>query len=265
MKILTLNCHSWQEESQREKIKYLASTIKEKNYDVITLQEVSQKIKSKYIEKDLILKEDNYAVILLNELKELNVLDYKMVWDFPKYGYDIYEEGVAILTKYKIISSDSKYISKSIDLKNWKSRKVIKLAIEYNQEILDIYSCHLGWWDDQDEPFKYQANKLCEFISSKTKSIIAGDFNSNANTLESGYEYLLSKGLKDTYNIACDKDNGITVKGTIDGWEKNKHDLRLDIIFTNFDAKVNSSKIIFNSLNKEIISDHYGVEIDLDI
>ena len=44
MKLLTLNCHSWQEDNQIEKIKYLAKIIKEKQYDVIALQEVSQKI-----------------------------------------------------------------------------------------------------------------------------------------------------------------------------------------------------------------------------
>ena len=47
MKLLTLNCHSWQEDNQIEKIKYLAKIIKEKQYDVIALQEVSQKINSK--------------------------------------------------------------------------------------------------------------------------------------------------------------------------------------------------------------------------
>lgn len=35
MKLLTLNCHSWQEENQAEKITYLAETIKEKSYDVV--------------------------------------------------------------------------------------------------------------------------------------------------------------------------------------------------------------------------------------
>lgn len=49
MKLLTLNCHSWQEENQVEKIKYLASVIKKKQYDVVTLQEVSQSINSSYV------------------------------------------------------------------------------------------------------------------------------------------------------------------------------------------------------------------------
>ena len=40
MKLLTLNCHSWQEENQLEKIKYLAQIIKKNQYDVIALQEL---------------------------------------------------------------------------------------------------------------------------------------------------------------------------------------------------------------------------------
>ena len=59
MKLLTLNCHSWQEENQIEKIKYLASVIKEEQYDVIALQEVSQRIDSRSVDSKI--KEDNFA------------------------------------------------------------------------------------------------------------------------------------------------------------------------------------------------------------
>ena len=51
LKILTLNCHSWQEEKQIEKIKYLAKVINENNYDVIAMQEVSQSIDSDIVMK----------------------------------------------------------------------------------------------------------------------------------------------------------------------------------------------------------------------
>lgn len=265
MKILTLNCHSWQEEKQIEKIKYLANIIKEKKYDVITLQEVSQKVDSEYIENSSILKEDNYAVVLLNELKSIGITDYKMVWDFSKIGYEIYEEGACILTKHNIVESESRYVSKNCDIKNWKSRKIIKASLDYKGEILDVYSAHLGWWDDEQEPFKYQADNLIKMISNEKKSIIAGDFNNNANISNEGYDYLVSKGFKDTYKFASTKDSGVTVKGNIDGWEENKIDLRLDIIFTNFDVKINSSNVIFNGLNKRIISDHFGVELELNI
>ena len=73
MKLLTLNCHSWQEDNQLEKIKYLAKVIKEKQYDVIALQEVSQKIESKNIDSKI--KEDNFASLLIKELN--NIDEYK--------------------------------------------------------------------------------------------------------------------------------------------------------------------------------------------
>lgn len=59
MKLLTLNCHSWIEENQLEKMKYLAQVIKEKQYDVIALQEVSQSIEKSIVSGDI--KEDNFV------------------------------------------------------------------------------------------------------------------------------------------------------------------------------------------------------------
>lgn len=41
MNLLTLNRHSWHEENQHDKIRHCAETIKEKDYDVIALQEVN--------------------------------------------------------------------------------------------------------------------------------------------------------------------------------------------------------------------------------
>ena len=58
MKLLTLNCHSWMEENQLEKIKYLAEIINEKQYDVISFQEVSQSIEKSVVSGDI--KEDNF-------------------------------------------------------------------------------------------------------------------------------------------------------------------------------------------------------------
>ena len=71
MKLLTLNCHSWQEENQIEKIQYLAKVIQEEEYDVIALQEVSQSIQAENVCGNK--KEDNFGLLLLEELKALHV------------------------------------------------------------------------------------------------------------------------------------------------------------------------------------------------
>lgn len=44
-----------------------------------------------------------------------------------------------------------------------------------------------------------------------------------------------------------------------------KKDMRLDIIFTNKNIDVEYYNVIFNGKNKEKVSDHYGVEIKVNI
>lgn len=261
MKILTLNCHSWQEENQLEKIKYLAGIIYEKNYAVIALQEVSQHRESQIIYDNI--REDNFALLLVEEIKKLGTT-YNFIWDFSHYGYDIYEEGVALLSKEPFISSESLYISQSNSIENWKSRKIVGGSIDLYDEIYTFYSCHTGWWNDDDEPFKYQAEKILEISKNiNHKVFFMGDFNNGASVNGEGYDFLIKNGLIDTFIEAKMKDDGCTVPGKIAGWEDDLSKKRLDLILTRTHMKICSSNIIFNGKNKKIVSDHFGVEIVL--
>lgn len=122
MKLLTLNCHSWQEDNQLEKIKILAETIVAGDYDVIALQEASQQIYSPIVYGAI--RENNFALVLVDELRKLGALDYHFTWDFAHIGYEVYEEGLAILTKHKIVEEHSFFISRSQDQSYWKTRKI---------------------------------------------------------------------------------------------------------------------------------------------
>lgn len=262
MNLLTLNCHSWQEDNQIEKISYIAKVIAENNYDVIALQEVSQHIDSGLCEG--ILKEDNFMVLLKKELEKLDCC-YNSLWDFSHIGYEIYEEGLCILSKHPILEKECFYVSNSDSIKNWKSRKVVKASIEYKGEIIDFISCHLGWWNDDEEPFNIHAENLSKKVNNSRRTFLLGDFNNNANVRNEGYDFLKSLGWIDTYDLALNKDSGVTVKGKIAGWEENEEKLRLDLILSNKSVNVNESKVIFNGSNKDIVSDHYGVEVNLEI
>lgn len=261
MKLLTLNCHSWQEEEQLEKIKYLAEVIKEKSYDVISLQEVSQSIDAEILYDNI--KKDNFVHLLLEELKNLGCEDYNFYWDYSHIGYDVYEEGLALITKHPILEKQSFFISKGKDLNYWKTRKIVRLKINYEGNNINFYSCHLGWWQDEEETFKYQADKLIEHTDENTLAFFMGDFNNNAFLLGEGYSYLMDLGLKDCYNLAQSKDCGVTVQGEIAGWDNNIEDLRLDLILSNTSVNVKSCNVIFNDKNKNIISDHFGVEVEI--
>ncbi|EEL52290.1 MULTISPECIES: endonuclease/exonuclease/phosphatase family protein [Bacillus cereus group] len=263
MKLLTLNCHSWQEENQLEKIRHLAKTIQEEDYDVIALQEVSQSIKAQNVCDNK--KKDNFGLILLTELEKLGLGNYNIVWDFSHIGYDIYEEGIAIITKYPIVKQGSFFVSASQDTTYWKTRKIVHATISYQGKNITFYSCHLGWWNDEEESFKGQVNRLIEYVNGDELSFLMGDFNNNAHLRGEGYDYLIRKGLYDTYELAMEKDEGTTVQGKIAGWDENKQNLRIDLIFTNRPKKVLSSKVIFNGVNRNVISDHFGVEVQLDM
>lgn len=261
MKLLTVNCHSWQESDQEKKIGILADRIKREKYDVITLQEVSQLIESEVLYENI--KKDNYLVVLNEALKSIGCNDYSFVWDYSHIGYDIYEEGIGILTRHPIVNTESFFISKGEDRSYWKTRKILKATVDIDGTETDFYTCHLGWWEDEEEPFKYQADKLLSKDSKDRLAFFMGDFNNNANVRNEGYDYMISKGLKDTFIFAKEKDSGVTVKGKIAGWEENKVDMRLDIIFANKEISVKNSAVVFNGDNEAVISDHYGVEVTI--
>jgi len=264
MKLLTLNCHSWQEENQMDKIKTLAKTIKEQAYDVIALQEVSQRIDSLRLEQGL--KADNFVAVLLRELENLGVVEYDFIWDFAHIGFDIFEEGSAILTKHPIKKTHSFFITDSKDTDYWKTRKIVGATIQYQDELLSFYSCHLGWWEDEEESYQNQVDSLFHVVASEgTKYFLMGDFNNDANIRNEGYDYIVNKGIYDTYHLAVERDNGSTVKGKIQGWDENQSDLRIDLILSSNLFEVVKSKVIFNGVEKPVVSDHYGVEVSLNL
>ncbi|MDY3368707.1 endonuclease/exonuclease/phosphatase family protein [Zhenhengia yiwuensis] len=263
MKLLTLNCHSWQEVDQQHKIKVLAQEIKDKGYDVIALQEVSQPIDGDVVVQGL--KEGNFVYALLDALKEIDVTEYDFRWGFSHIGYEVYEEGLCLLSKHPIVEEQEFFVTKGHDTNYWKTRKIVKIAIDYKGKTIDFYTCHLGWWIDEEEPFKYQIDTLNVSINSNRLSFMMGDFNNNANVRDEGYDYMISKGWVDTYTLAEKKDEGITVQGKIDGWEKNQAGLRIDLIWANQPIKVLKSQVCFNGINKEIVSDHFGVEMECEV
>lgn len=263
MKLLTLNCHSWREENQLEKIKYIAKIIKEREYDIVGFQEVSQLINANIVYDNI--KKDNFALLINEELKKMGVGNYNFFWDMSHIGYEVYEEGLCVMTKLPIKECKSFFISKSKDIRYWKTRKITKIKIAYNDKYIDIYSCHLGWYNDTEEPFKYQFDELAKEVSEKEHSFIMGDFNNSATVRNEGYDYIVKNKFFDTYELAKNKDIGITVKGNIAGWDKNKEDLRLDMIFSNKELDVLYSNVIFNNNNKDMVSDHFGVEVEVNI
>ena len=161
--VLTLNMHTYQETEQDRKLQTIAEAINELNPDIIVLQECAQNRSSKIVEhhygKDI--RADNMALLLVNMLQTKFDKNYFYFWDWSHYGFDIYEEGTAVLSKYKLSEESSKYISRSHDQSFWKSRKVTMIQTEIpGIGKINVFSAHMGWWDDKEEPFKDMFDNL---------------------------------------------------------------------------------------------------------
>ena len=279
MKLLTLNAHSWLENNCEEKIKIILDAIIENKFDIIALQEVNQRINSKivdyknmamekYVEctDDVVIKEDNFALILVDKLKKRGI-DY--FWSFvPNHiGYDIFDEGLAILSLKKICETNQFYISKIRDYRNYRTRRVLGIKTLDGKKGTWYFSIHMGWWNDSEDPFKEQWSKIKDCLQRYFNDDIylLGDFNSPSDINDEGYAYIKKDNIfNDTYICARVKDSGYTVKKEIDGWrESGKKSIRIDYIFKNNNKPVEFSRVIFNGKYYNEVSDHFGVYVNI--
>ena len=81
--------------------------------DFIALQECAQN-KSSAI-KEGIVRVDNMALIISDRLRQKYNANYNYVWNWSHYGWTVWEEGLAILSKYPLLASEDRYISSVTD------------------------------------------------------------------------------------------------------------------------------------------------------
>lgn len=277
MKLMTINTHSLVEKEYEKKLDYFVDYLSKGEYNIVAMQEVNQSVgkpevttDSSYIEADsrVKIREDNHIYNVTKRLKNKGK-EYYWTWIPIKLGYDIYDEGIGFLSKKKPTEVVEFHISEITSYENWKSRKVVGIKIEDGKKSKWYFSVHLGWWNDKEEPFKAQFEKLTEKINSicnkEDEIYLMGDFNNPSQLRGQGYDMVAKLGWQDTYTLAETKDDGITVAGLIDGWKEYKelNEMRIDFIFVNKAIDVKSSKVIFSGKKEETISDHFGVSIEI--
>ena len=270
MKLLTLNTHSLVEDNYSTKLDAFVSAIAEQRPDIIALQEVNQTIAETqavvisegYVPcvENIVIRKDNH-VYKAAELLEGAGVKYYWTWLPLKKGYNKYDEGIALMSRSRIIETDVVRISETDDYNNWKTRKIIGIRTEAAPDEW-FFSVHYGWWDDLDEPFQNQWQKTAEYMKKYSHVWLMGDFNSPAEVRNEGYDMINSGGWYDSYTRAKTRDNGITVGKVIDGWRdkvSGTGGMRIDQIWCSQKAEIASSEVIFNGANKPVVSDHYGV------
>ncbi len=287
MKIMTLNAHSHAVDMpasvSRRNLDNLADFILQQQVDVIALQEVCQTqsadiVKEEEIHgfaepgkeeerhrwavlsKETVIRQDNYVWQLICRLQQKG-FQYGWTWDGIKTGYGIFDEGLAVISRFPIEKVETYYLSDSRDYQNWKTRKAIAADIRIGEQKTCFVCTHLGWWEDAKEPFASQMDRLQKALSEKKGNIyLLGDFNSPADERNTGYDFVKSYGWLDTWLLAGNGRHEVTVPGKIDGWdEEAEQGLCIDYIWSNYPVNIVSSRIVFSGKKEPVISDHFGV------
>lgn len=258
MKLLTLNTHSLEEPGYVEKTEKFIERLVKEQPDIVALQEVNQSQNEAELQDvmldgytrcggfELPVRADNHAVYVVKELRKRGIY-YDWTWISAKTGYGKYDEGMALLSRKPIARVQQFLISKTDDYENWKTRRTLGIQPEGSSDW--FFTVHMGWWNDEEEPFADQWKCIQEALKDPEygEGIIwlMGDFNSQADVRGEGYDLVLKSGWKDTYLLAEEKDDGITVAEEIDGWREEdgrsgstKNEKRLDYIFCNTPADV---------------------------
>ncbi len=256
MKILTLNTHSIIEDDYEIKLRYFVDVISEIKPQIICLQEVNQTMDKN---NPLKITEDNHSKRVCDMLLSKGI-KYNHEYLPIKNAYKNYVEGVSILSKDEIADKKTVLLSKTDGFKNWKKRMALGVKTAAGTW---FYSCHFGWFDDEDEPFINQWNNLKNSISDDDTVFLLGDFNSDSSIIGEGYDLVIKDGFFDTYYLAYKKDDGFTAEGEIWGWEGNKKKKRIDYIFSNKPIEIEKSEVIFNDKNYKRVSDHFGILVTI--
>ena len=167
MKIISLNLHCLQEDNLLEKLKRVAAFINANDIDICLFQEVAQHKDNKIIKDNI--KEGNNCYLL----KEMLDYPYEMYFETKKLGFEVYEEGLAILSKKPLKNKGFTYITKTTDYNNWLTR----IALYGDYEGITFFNIHLGWtlWI---ETIEEQIDKISEMALNKENQVmILGDFN----------------------------------------------------------------------------------------
>lgn len=277
MKLLTLNTHSLIESDYQNKLYAFVRTVAKLSPDIIALQEVNQSVDADYTEKDKLcgyfecdklcnVKIDNH-VMNAARLLYRNGIKYYWTWLKIKNGYGKYEEGIAVMSKTKIIEAQQFCVSKSCDCDNWKTRKLLGVKTE-NAPNHRFFSVHYGWWNDKDEPFYAQWEKTLQNLPMEQKIWLLGDFNNPASCKGEGYDMIKRSNWYDCYDYAAKRIGENTATGNIDGWKgqlKKSKAMRIDQIWHNQKPKVSEYRVIFDGKTTEKVSDHCGVLVECEV
>ena len=265
MKVMTLNTHSYIESQPLEKLAQIATYIKEENPDIVALQEINQLITSKEIEGDdyfcplanqVPLHEDNFAYLLVSRLRELG-LNYYWSYSYTHIGYDTYQEGLALLSKEKLISTEQVTSNPS-----YVGKLTRKILVGQTSQATFVVG-HYSWAGKSGFDYEWAKTKAA-LKGQKQPLVIMGDFNNPPESSAHQQIREANLGLVDSFQVAAKRYGEHTVVKAIDGWQDNEGQLRIDYVYLSDTFKVSKYQVIFDGQTSPQVSDHFGILVEIE-
>lgn len=233
--VLTLNLHTWQEREARRKLDNVAAAIVRLKPDFVCLQECAQHRdalpvtdpRAPWQQGQDGIRSDNAAHLISKRLAEQHGLGYRYRWSWAHYGWNVWEEGVAVLSRHPVLDQGERFVSTEQSTATIHSRKAVWLTAELRGlGRVNVFSVHTSWWKSG---LPAQIDALKALAAAKAKrwnpaaTIIAGDFNAPAG--EEGYAKLTAPGTNPLVDSYLAVNPGGMTDRTIDGGG------RIDYIF----------------------------------
>lgn len=257
--ILTLNLHTWQEPDQLSKFHQVADFILANRVDIVCFQECAQHKDSALLPRSMTLRADNAAHLIAERLAESDS-SYTFAWDWAHYGWNVWEEGVAVLSRFPIRDSESRWVSESrLRTDPMGSRKVLRARIDLpGAGAIDVYTAHLSWANAGLGTQLESLNRwIAESESGARAVIVAGDFNDPpegigaAAMTSAGFGEALTDGRPGELAEPAAARAPTTTWGT-----------HIDYIYFRNRApmlEVTQARIVFNGETEPVVSDHFGI------
>ena len=275
MRLVTWNTHSLvgkEMEEIRRELGQVGAYLGSLSPDVIALQEVNQPRTGRILpphreerwhscERSIPLREGNYLVELLGRMPS----SYRGVWLPMKVGYDRFDEGLAFLFRREMAELRWLPVSASRSYENWRTRYA--LLLKRRRDADWFCNLHLGWWEDEEESFRGQWERLKGAFPRSERLWLMGDFNSSPDLRGQGYDTVASGGFYDCFSLAKSTVGEETVAAKdLDGWRERKREgvLRIDQIWCRYPAKIGRCQVCMDGKEGPLVSDHYGVWIETD-
>ncbi len=255
LNVMILNLHCYQEDNQHAKFTTIARAIDDLAVDVVCLQEVAELWNDGHGDW-----QSNAARIINDQLNT----PYHLYTDWSHLGFDRYREGLAILSRYPLHHTSSRYVSNSHDAYSIHARKVVMAQINVPyMGLINVFSAHLSWWEDG---FANQFNCLRDWANSKQDSntsatLLCGDFNVAVGS--QGYQLALEGDeFVDQYLAAKTYQPPERNFRTQDPYWQHyaSDDYRIDYIFMNRTSalRVSAARRLFTEHDYGQVSDHCG-------